>query len=129
MMFTILMCLVRCRSRSGGQALKPHFKKKKKKAESSELSVSVQRRWCCRMDIHFLIWHVNMLLLMAVKSPCCHPPADRSTAGMITLLNTPELFSIALARRKRALSMVMHGFFVCVTQITIILPSSIYYSG
>lgn len=65
---------------------------------------------------------------MEVKSPRCHPPAERSAAGAITSLNTAELFSIALAGQKRALSIVMHGFFFCVTQITIILPSRIYYS-
>lgn len=56
---------------------------------------------------------------MEVKSPRCHPPAERSTAGAITSLNTAELFSIALAGQKRALSIVMHGFFSCLTQITI----------
>lgn len=52
-----------------------------------------------------------MLLLMEVKSPRCHPPAECSSAGAITSLNTAEPFSIALAGRKRALSIVMHGFF------------------
>lgn len=37
-----------------------------------------------------------MRLLMGVKAPCRRPAAQRSTAGTITSLNTPQLFSIAL---------------------------------
>lgn len=44
----------------------------------SKFCASVQQKWCCRKDIYFLIWHVNMLLLMEVKSLCCHPPSSRT---------------------------------------------------